>query len=61
MSFHSINETNEISMNYDDIFIHKHYAPFYNQRIMNMYPLNQNIIQINEYFVIIKTLFWIYY
>ena len=27
-STHSINTTNEISMKYDDNFIHKYYAPF---------------------------------
>ena len=28
MSIHYINTTNDISMNYDDNFIHKYYAPF---------------------------------
>ena len=27
-SIHYINATNEISMNYDDNYIHKYYAPF---------------------------------
>ena len=27
-SIHSINAKNEISMNYDDNYIHKYYAPF---------------------------------
>ena len=34
---------------------------FYHQRIMNIYILGHNMIQQNEEFVVIKTLFWIYY
>ena len=41
-------------MNDDENFIHKYYAPFYHQRIINMYPLDHNIIQQNEEFVVIK-------
>ena len=34
---------------------------FYHQIIMQMYLLDQNMIQQNEYFVVIKTLSWIYH
>ena len=47
-SIHSINATNNISMYYDDNFIHKYYAPFYHQRIMQRYLLYYNMIQRNE-------------
>ena len=56
-----INETNDISMNDVKHFIHKYYAPFYRQRIMKVYHLYHNMIQKEEDFVVIKTLFWIYY
>ena len=56
-SIHSINETNDISMNDDDNYIHKYYAPFYHQRIMNMYLIDQNIIQQNKEFIVIKHYF----
>ena len=46
-------------MNDDDNFIHKYYPLFYHQRTMKMYLLNENIIQLNEESVIIKTLSWI--
>ena len=57
----SINATDDISMNYDDNFTHKYYVIFYHQRIMMMYILHHNMIQQNKDFVVIKTLFWIYY
>ena len=47
-SIHSINAANDISMNNDENYIHKYYAPFYHQRIMNMFLLYHNIIQRNE-------------
>ena len=58
---HSINATNDIYMNDDDNFIHKYYAPFFFQRIIQMYLMDHNMIQQNEQFVIIQILFWVYY
>ena len=34
---------------------------FYHQIITNLYLLDQNMVQQNEQFAIIKILFWIYY
>ena len=34
---------------------------FYRQKIIRMYLLDQYMIQRNETFILIKTLFWIYY
>ena len=48
-------------MNDDDNVIHNIMQHFDHQIIMNMYLLDQNTIQQNEDFVIIKTLFWIYH
>ena len=44
-SIHSINATSEISMNDDDNFIHNIIPCFYHQIIMQMYLLDQNMIQ----------------
>ena len=60
-SIQSINGNNYISMNDNENFIHKYYAPFYHQKIMKMYILYQNMIQQNEEYAVIKRLFWIYY
>ena len=60
-SIHSINATNDISMNDDDKFIHQYYAPFFCQRTTKIYLLDQNMIQKNEQFFVIKNLFLIYY
>ena len=60
-SINFINATNYVSMNGDDNFIYKYYAPFYHQRIMKMYLLYQNMIRQNNFFFVIRTLFWIYY
>ena len=57
---HSTDATNEISMNDDENYMHKYYAPFYHQRILKMYILNQNMIKQNEAFFVIKTLFRMY-
>ena len=53
-SIHSINTTNDIDMNDNDNFIHKYYAPFYHQIIMEIYLLDQNMINQNEDFVVKK-------
>ena len=56
-SIHSINATNDISINDDDSFIYKYYAPFYHQIIMKMYLLDKNMIQQNKKIVVIKHYF----
>ena len=53
-SIHSINATNDISMNDNDNYIHKYYVPFYHQRTMKIFLQDQNIIQQNKEFIIIK-------
>ena len=44
-------------MNDDENFIHDYYAPFHHQRIMKMYLLDQNMIQQNGEYVLIKRYF----
>ena len=56
-----INKTNEISMHDDKNFIHKYYAPFFCQIIMNIYFLDHNMIQGNGYYFVIKKIFWFCY
>ena len=56
---HSINATNDKYINDDDNYMHKYYARVYHQIIMKMYLLDQNMTKQNEYFILIKTLFWI--
>ena len=34
---------------------------FYHQQSIKMYLMDDNMIQLNEEFVVIKKLFWIYY
>ena len=46
-SINSINETNQISINDDENYIHEYYAPFYYQITMNMYLQDQNMIHQN--------------
>ena len=56
-SIHSINATNDIYMNDDDNFIHRHCAPFFCQGTMKMYLMDYNMIHQNEQFIVIKQYF----
>ena len=60
-SIQYINGTNEIYMNADEKVSIKIMHHFYNQRIMKMYPPDQNIVQRNEEYSVIKIIFLIYY
>ena len=42
-SIHSVNANNYISMNYDDNFIHKYYAPFLSSKN------NEDVSSVSEY------------
>ena len=48
-------------MNDDDNFIHKYYAPFLSLNNHSDVSTESNMIQRNEEFVAIKTLFFIFY
>ena len=60
-SIYYINGTNYLSMNDDKHLSINIMHHFYHQIITKMYLLYHNMIQKNEEYVLIKTLFWIYY
>ena len=60
-SIQSINRSNDTSMHNDENLSINIMQRFNNKIIMNMYLLDQNMIQQNEEYVVIKTLFLIYY
>ena len=60
-SIQSINRSNDTSMHNDENVSINIMQRFNHKKIMNMYLLDQNMIQQNEEYVVIKILFWIYY
>ena len=60
-SIEPINVTNNITMNDDENLSINIMHHFYHQIIMKMYLPDQNMIKQNEDYVVIKTLFWVYY